>query len=118
MKQRNRNARECGYLSVERNFRSGSFAANNIVALDDSGDANRLRRVFFLFIHANHASVGAHKHFGSAGNFRRQGEREVDFSAGSKVFLHGEVNAARRDIPSLAVVRTRFPIDRQADVYR
>ena len=61
-----------------------SFAANNIVALDYGRDTNRFRRVFFLLIHANHTSVRAHKHFGTAGNFRRQCEREVNFCAGSQ----------------------------------
>jgi hypothetical protein len=94
------------------------LSANNIVALDYGRYSDGFRRVVVLFIHANHSSVSANEDFGAACNFRRQSEREINFGAGSEIFLHHKVNAARRDITCLAVVRTRLSIDRQANVYR
>jgi hypothetical protein len=94
------------------------LSPNNVVALDYSRYSDGFRRVVILFIHANHSSVSANENFGAACNFRRQSEREVNFGAGSEIFLHHKVNAARRDITCLTVVRTRLSIDRQANVYR
>jgi hypothetical protein len=94
------------------------FSPNNIVALDYGRYSDGFRRVVVLFVHANHAPVSANEDFGAACNLRRQSEREINFGAGSEIFLHHKVNAARRDITCLTVVRTRLSIDRQANVYR
>src|ERR1700741_2857645 len=53
-------------LASEENLDLGCFAANNIVAFDDRRDANRLRRVLFLLVHANHSAVRANENFCSA----------------------------------------------------
>jgi hypothetical protein len=94
------------------------LSPNNIVALDYGRYSDGFTRLIVLFIHANDASVRADEDFGATCNFRRQSEREINFGAGSEIFLHHKVNAARRDITCLTVVRTRLSIDRQANVYR
>src|ERR1700733_13354267 len=94
-----------------------SFSANNIVAFDDCRHANRFTRILVLLLHANHTSVSAQEDSGTAWYFRQPSEREISLGAGSKNFLHHKVNAARRDIACLTVVRTRLSIDRQANVY-
>jgi hypothetical protein len=48
-----------------------SFAANDVVALDNCGDADRLVVIVLLLIDAHNASVRSYKHFGTARNFRR-----------------------------------------------
>jgi hypothetical protein len=66
-------------------------------------------------IHAHDTPVRANKNFGSAGDFCRQRQREIEFSAWCHVLGHDEINTASRDIASLAIVGTGLTIDRQAD---
>src|SRR5271170_8217222 len=73
------------------------LSANNIVALDYGRHSNRFTRVIILLVHSDNPSVRANEDFGAACNFRRQGEREINFGAGSEIFLHHKVNAARQD---------------------
>jgi hypothetical protein len=105
-------------LERRKTLNGRRLSANNIVALDYGRYSDGFRRVVVLFIHAHHSPVSANEDFGATGNFRRQGEREINFGAGCEIFLHHKVNAARRDITCLTVVRTRLSIDRQANVYR
>src|SRR5271155_295993 len=94
------------------------LSSNNIVALDYRRYSDGFTCIVVLLVHTNHTSVRADEDLGAACNFRRQSEREINFGAGSEVLLHHKVNAARRDIACLTVVRTRLSIDRQANVYR
>jgi hypothetical protein len=114
----NKSKQTASLLEQRKILNGRRLTANNIVALDYRRYSNGFRRVVILFVHANHAPVSANEDFSAACNFRRQGEREINFSAGSEIFLHHKVNAARRDITCLAVVCTRLSIDRQANVYR
>jgi hypothetical protein len=112
-------SKQTAVLLERRKILNGrSFSANDIVALDYGRYSDGFRRVVVLLIHADHSSVSANEDLGAACNFRRQSEREINFGAGSEIFLHHKVNAARRDITCLTVMRTRLSIDRQANVYR
>src|ERR1700730_4375745 len=94
------------------------FAANNIVSLDYSSDSDRVTLIIFLLIDSNDPSMGPNEDFRSAGNFCRQCECEINFSAGSEILFHYEVNATSGDIPGLTVVLRRLPIDGKANTYR
>src|SRR5580704_3692282 len=101
----------------DRSDRS-TLATDNVVPLDDGGDADGIRVFFMLLIDANHATVGTNEHFCATSDFGRQGKSEIDFGAWSEVLLHGEVNPARGDIPSLPAMRAGFLINRQANIDR
>jgi hypothetical protein len=94
------------------------FAANNVVAFNDRGDSNGFVLLFVLPVNADNAPMRTNEDFCTASYFSRQGESKINLCAGSKVFLHGEVNAPRGNIASLTVVRPRLSINRQADAYR
>src|ERR1700677_1129197 len=93
-----------------------SFSANNVVALDNRSDPDRLVMIVLLFVHADDASMSSYKHFRTARDLSGQRESEINFCSRSKVLLHHKINAASRDVPCLAVVGRGLAIDRQTDI--
>ena len=77
----------------ERNLLSSWFAANNFVPFNDRRDADPRRSIFRLPVYANDLTHGANENFGSAGDFGRQGQRDVEFGSRAQVLVDREINA-------------------------
>lgn len=97
---------------------AGIFAPDDVVPLDYSGDSDGFLICGRAFVDANNASVSADEDFGAARDLSGQRERKIDLGARCEIFFYDKVNAACGNIPRLAAVGPRLPVDWQADVHR
>jgi len=71
-----------------------------------------------MFVDTDHTPVRANKYFRATRNLRRQRQSEIQFRAGSELFVDCEIDASCRDIPGLPIMRPRFSIHGQANIHR
>ena len=97
---------------------ASTFTANDVVALNDSGDTNGVNTLVMPLIDPDDAAMGAHEDFAAARDFGGQSQGEIDFCTRRQLFMSREVNAACRDVSGLALVSARFSIDGDSNIHR
>jgi hypothetical protein len=87
------------------------LTTDNVVPLDNRSNSDVWKLIVMPFVDTNDASVSAHENFGSSGDFCRERESEIHFSAWCEVPLHRKVDTACRNVSSLAIMGAGLAID-------
>jgi len=97
---------------------ASAFAPNDVIALYHRRYADRFVIIIRALIDTDDSTMSTDEYFAAPRDFRRQRKGEIDLRTRNEVLLHREVNAPGGNIPGLATVRPRLPVDGHANVHR
>jgi hypothetical protein len=83
--------------------RNGGFATDNVVSLDDRRDANSFRAAIVPPVNTNDTALCADKNFGTASDFRRERQSNIEFGSGFQFLFQGKINTARGNVSRAAI---------------